>query len=923
MPRTNRRTIRKNGGCFVLVFSAAAVCAATNLGVFVPAAEIEWDGGPDGKGNVLTDPVNWAGDVLPGEGDDAVLPNGTAPPSSVYLSSDWRVGSLTTRGSFFNLGTTGASGKLILTGGANELLLAVDGKVRDPWLPGSFIIGSTPGLELVHTGDIFVSGSSEALRIYSVIGESGGPQGFTKTGSGALVLAGANTYSGATVVTAGRLALSGSGNLGSLAGGTNVQPGGTLDLSSGSVSAEPLTLSGAGFQGAGALIVPTLFNGPITLAGDSTIATGVRTPGVVATRRRLTGTIGDAGGSAALRKIGPDTLLLEAATTYSGATIIDDGSIELGTAAASMASSSELRIRSGSELYLNNQFIANANRIGGNVVLESGKLRLLNQAGDGLIEAYGILDLHPGLNIVQLENSRSTTFVGESLQRETGGTVVFAGSKLGAVEAVVGSSRILFTSPPTDLLVGGGGPSGTSSISILPFAWGQVGTYSPSQSGGFVTYDTNGIRILDVNTEYTALTSAGAGQNARSTGGALAETRTVNSLLLSGGTLSGTGTLSIGSGALAGSGTIGIHELGFGAADGVVAFNGAINSAITGSGDLIAKPGAGGTLTLGGVNTFGGAGKNVFVNDGTLSVSSNANLGDPANAVVINNGATLSLGSFALDHPVVLPGGIAYLKGSGSAEIGSTISGSGTLDVRLPSLKLAGVNTYTGGTILWNGTTLVLASDQALGTGPVTFSNDSPNQTPVILRSEGGPRTISSPVNLHGSVTLQGADPWTFVGPVTQAGFLTILDPASEARFEQSITGTLYKNGSGELVLDADNPWLNLTLDYGPVSVAGNLNRLTVEGAGELRLATAHPVSVNQLYVSAFNPSSKNFIISGDGDLTIPTFSSTLALTDAITLENRGITRFTDTFSGHIRKTGPGELEFSTRDGKSIQTWPS
>src|SRR5205807_9191387 len=45
----------------------------------VPAS-ITWDGGPTGNGTDWLDPVNWAGDVLPGPNDDAQLgATGTSP----------------------------------------------------------------------------------------------------------------------------------------------------------------------------------------------------------------------------------------------------------------------------------------------------------------------------------------------------------------------------------------------------------------------------------------------------------------------------------------------------------------------------------------------------------------------------------------------------------------------------------------------------------------------------------------------------------------------------------------------------------------------------------------------------------------------------------------------------------------------------
>lgn len=39
-------------------------------------ATITWDGGPDGTGTNLANPVNWSGDVLPGPADDAIISSG-------------------------------------------------------------------------------------------------------------------------------------------------------------------------------------------------------------------------------------------------------------------------------------------------------------------------------------------------------------------------------------------------------------------------------------------------------------------------------------------------------------------------------------------------------------------------------------------------------------------------------------------------------------------------------------------------------------------------------------------------------------------------------------------------------------------------------------------------------------------------------
>ena len=883
-----------------------AACVALAICGVAAADLIEWDGGPAGTGKTLNDDVNWVGDVLPGEGDDAILPNGAPNGDTVKLSGDWRVGSLTTTRSSLLLYSSSSPGKaLILTGGGQGLLLAADGKA-DVHFSHSYSIASSINVVLAGSGDMYASADAQALTVSAPISELGGSQGFTKTGPGTLVLDAASTYSGQTVVADGRLVVVKAGGLGSATGNTSVLPGATLDLSAIGTISEPLVLSGDGFDAQGALLAGAVHNGTIVLAGDSTIAAGSRAPGATPTSCRLTASIGETGGSHSLRKIGPNALWLEATASYTGETIIEEGSVELAAAAASLASSSALRIRGGGDLHATYPNGGNMDRIRGDVTLEGGSLRFTRNGSTTLEESYGQLSVGPGTSLLQIENTIGTTVVGNGLAQEPCGTIVFAGSKLGAAPTVAGYSRILFINSPTDLLVGGGGSAGSPSISILPFAWGQSGTYSASQIGSFVTYDSNGIRLLDLNTEYAVLSSALPNQNARSTGETVNNAKEVNSLLFTGGALSGTGSLAIRSGALAGSGTISVHDLNFGNADGIVAFNGTISSNIAGSGNVVVRAGSGGTLAISGVNTFGGPGKGIYVNDGTLSVTGNASLGDPANTVVLNSGATLSLGAFSTDHPIVLSGGTAHVKGTTGADVVGPISGSGSLDVPKAPLGLSGVNTYTGGTTLWNGTTVLLGSDQAFGTGTVMFASDDPNMSQATtLRAEGGARRISAPVVFYsGRLSADGPNPLIFSGPVRSGTALTVSDPAGEVRFEQPVTGGgFWKYGPGAVVLNADNPELYMIWNDGPLVLRGALKRMDGQG-GVLRPEGDKPITVGSISVL-----SKNFKIGGDADLTIGYFNSGLALSDATIVENAQITRFSLGFTGHLRKTGPGELE--------------
>ena len=112
-------------------------------------------------------------------------------------------------------------------------------------------------------------------------GDIQGAQGVIKDGAGDLALAGSNTYTGNTSVTAGRLAVAHNNALGSTAGGTTVASGAQLYLNGVTVGNEALTISGNGLASgssiAGALRSGTgsnTYQGKVTLAADAKIFSG-------------------------------------------------------------------------------------------------------------------------------------------------------------------------------------------------------------------------------------------------------------------------------------------------------------------------------------------------------------------------------------------------------------------------------------------------------------------------------------------------------------------------------------------------------------------------------------------------------------------------------------------------------------------------
>ncbi|MDX2036290.1 MAG: autotransporter-associated beta strand repeat-containing protein [Isosphaeraceae bacterium] len=113
----------------------------------------------------------------------------------------------------------------------------------------SVVGGGTVALE----GFILTLGGSADADATAAITDDTAAGGLIKIGTGTLTLSGANTYSGATTISAGTLRIGHASALGTTAGNTVVVAGASLDLNGFSI-AEPLRLAGAGLGAGGALI---------------------------------------------------------------------------------------------------------------------------------------------------------------------------------------------------------------------------------------------------------------------------------------------------------------------------------------------------------------------------------------------------------------------------------------------------------------------------------------------------------------------------------------------------------------------------------------------------------------------------------------------------------------------------------------------
>lgn len=212
-----------------------------------------------------------------------------------------------------------ASGGLLITAGATDNDVTIGG--YDAIKAGTS--GSGADELVVHITSSHATPSGATLTLQSAIVDNGGATSLTKTGAGTLVLTGANTYTGETTVNQGVLEF-GAAGAGNLGGGLVRVAGGTLRWGAGNTT--DITAGGRSVELLGASVYLTPNYGGYILDAGSTFDVG-------ANNVTLTGAIG-ASGHGGLTKTGAGTLTLNAAPTYTGVTVVNQGALNFQTIAA-------------------------------------------------------------------------------------------------------------------------------------------------------------------------------------------------------------------------------------------------------------------------------------------------------------------------------------------------------------------------------------------------------------------------------------------------------------------------------------------------------------------------------------------------------------------------------------------------------------
>jgi autotransporter-associated beta strand protein len=905
--------------------------AAVGLGSFASAAlgQATWIG-PSG---LFTSAASWQSNSVPSQGTLATPVNlnftsGMAPAITATDNFDgqWVSNSLT-----LNVNNTFTVGC-----GANTIVLVGTSPLFSANGVGPATISGIAGNALQLAADSFFGGTGPGNVIVSApIGESGS-HSLTISGGNPLrdlrilYLGAANSFSGGLILNGGSVGATGTNSavFGAPGSSLTVTPnGGTIAINvNGGVSSSLGTLHLNGdlhVIGRDGLVLGVAGSSSVALEGSSNVTLYSHQAAGMIGALTVQGNSGSGAASPFAGAVVCDLSELPQFTTKAAGNVTLSAVAGQGTIPnGSLNQAASFDVRAGATLLLDNgvgDSKQNGDRIGDTapVRLRSGLFQLNapavavtttsghNYIPTDLTEKIGVLS-GAGNSTVSVSlfapssttRTDITTLQPDSLVRLERGTFIFSGSYAQATGLSTlgdGSTafrgRIVLTHPLSSTeFVGGNGSAGSSNISILPYAEGDVHAGDPGSS--LVTYGADGFRLLKANEYYSAdVAPADATANVRITSAVTNNaSTTMNALVLgsgaSDGSVAGTGTLHITSGVIMaanGHGPTSIsNNVAFGNAEAIIYTPGAAGSGARGlmvTGQLTGTNG----LTKSSDN-FSGANNVLYVSadnsglhgqltlDGGVVQYSAANALPGDTAIVangsnaINSGNAVGLwyagaGPTTLNRPVAVNTGTmnfrlfdgtldASTQGNlGNLTIAGQISGAGNVNYQPQAITgttttpgdiyvTNTANTYTGVTRFVGGNTHIYGDGSTgnggawnLGAGTIVLEGNVTNSRAVNISDVGT-------IDTHGfNMTLNG--------PVTGYG-------EGAAGLNLNTTAALTKNGDGTLTLsNAANNFAGAVLvNGGTLIINGNLgtsatNTLTVKygatlgGSGTIYRAVA------------------------------------------------------------------------------------
>lgn len=490
---------------------ATGLSLAFALATAPPTAAQTWNvdaGGTWGTGS------NWSTGTAPNAVDaSATLGPVITAPQTITLGTATTVGALTFAGSQ-SYTVNGSS--LTFDVGAGTAALASTATATQT-IASAVVLNDTLNLNLTGTGGVGISG---------IISGTGG---LTLSGTDTLTLTGSlNTYQGATTINSGTLQFSGNGRPGSGA----IVNNGTLIIDDTSFTSLN-TLSGTGAlvqQGSGRtdLLNASGFSGKITISAGvlfigqggaiGSIGSGdIENNASLATYRSGTVTLANAiSGIGDFSAEGRGTTILTGNNSYSGATTINSGTLQVGDGGTIgtlgvgdvFINSGTLAINRAGTIALANAIsgagdfvqkgsgttiLTGANDISGTITISAGTLQVGNGGttgtlGTGAVTNNGILAFNRS-DTIAIDNAISGT---GSLVQQGSGTTILTGTKT--------------YSGPTSVLAGRLAVNGSITSAVTVSAAGTLGgngTITGNVTNNGTLAPGNSIGTLNVVGTYT------------------------------------------------------------------------------------------------------------------------------------------------------------------------------------------------------------------------------------------------------------------------------------------------------------------------------------------------------------------------------------------------------------------------------------
>jgi len=552
-------------------------------------------------------------------------------------------------------------------------------------------------------------------------------------------------------------------------------------------------------------------------------------------------------------KSGTGTQIFNSANTYTGATTISGGTLQLGDGTTSNGSVAGNIVDNATLVFANPAVqtysgvisgtgavtmsgtggltLSNANTVSGPVTVNAGVLTLnagnttasalghasLITVNSGAVVQSGTIDngmLGYSETVPVTVNAGGTYAEANNTNQHIGGLLTLAGGTLASGTSPSGSA-VTYGSLDLDGGLAAGGTSATSVISALGVVPSHVGgtvfTVNPGAANG-IDLDVQGTLVTASGYPDTGIIKSGSGVMRLDSANTYSHGTTINAgrlIEFNNGTALGTGAVAVNSGA-----TLELsNTTGTAIAQHTTTFAGAGTIQKTGTGQI----------------TFGNNGGNVNVSlsaGGLIDVEAGTLAGSASfNGIWTNNLGSLNIASGAIFNGVEGTIIVDALTGSGSLQGGYNGVRSTTIGVANGSGTFSGIIQDSG----FGSPAGTLALIKA-GTGTETLSGSNTYTGGTTI--SGGTIQLGDGVSHNGSVvgnitdnaTLAFANPTAqiYAGVISGSGGVTVSGPGAETLSNaSSFTGTTSVNAGGTLVVSG-------SLSASQVNVAGG----TLAGAG-------------------------------------------------------------------------------------------